>query len=158
MPEIPQDQPAPEKSRKITEGGWAWKPPMIHDAEAGEPSGFTLLGEPVRWGFSSMGLEPDMASAVEEVKRFILQHLEPALESASDYIIKEARQSAGDEEDADQEELEVYGAGIEISSLTTDDGSTFFWEIHLEVSGAGPCPSHFLVFQGSDLVDVTAAD
>ncbi|MDB6135265.1 MAG: hypothetical protein JWM59_3508 [Verrucomicrobiales bacterium] len=158
MPEVPQDQPALEKSVKIPEGCRAWEPPVIDDAEAGEPTGFTLLGESVRWGFSSMGLEPDMASAVDEVKRFILQCLETALKAAEAYIITEAQESAGNEEDAEREELEVYGARIEISGQTPDDGSAFLWEIHIEVSGAGPCPSHFLVFQDSDLVDATAAD
>ncbi|RYD33178.1 MAG: hypothetical protein EOP86_13990 [Verrucomicrobiaceae bacterium] len=153
MPEIPQDQPAQEKSLKITEGCQAWKPPVIDDAVAGEPTGFTLLGEPVRWSFSSRGMEPDMAAGVEEVKRFILRHLETALKAAESYMMEQEEDGAEEED-----KLEIYEAQVDIRGLLPDDGSDFLWALDISASGAGACPSHLLVFRDSELVEATGAD
>ncbi len=124
-----------------------WVPPV--DPDAGDPTGYVLLGEPVRW----QDEDPDWSQEERErVRAMILPFLETALRIAEAYLL---RQHAEAEE---QEPLEVWEIGVSLDSGQQEDASRFNWKINIAVNNAGVCPSHFLTFRDAELIDATAAD
>ena len=140
IPEELSDNPAIQSMKK-------WEPPV--DSDEGEPTGLELLGEPVRWQYE----DPEWTNEERgTVRGLILPFLEPALKTAGDYL---RRQHA----DADEEEpLEVWQVGVALAPEQPEAEAEFHWEINIAAHHAGVCPSHFLTFRGSQLIDATAAD
>jgi hypothetical protein len=119
------------------------------DQDAGESTGLELFGEPVRWFAYDAGLDPADA---EMIKSLIAPHLPDAVKVAENYLSNENKLSEEDEPP------DVWGVELTVSDQTPEDGSELIWEMQISVSNAGVCPSHFLVFRGSELIDATAAD
>jgi hypothetical protein len=139
MPAVSQD----ESGRSVP--GWQ---PLTADDE-GEPTGYSLLGETVRWADEDTEWSREDRDAV---RRLILQNLEPALRIAETYL-NQQHDGAGE-----QEPLEVWQVGVAIATEQPESDTDFHWELNIGANNAGVCPSHFLVFRGSELVDATAAD
>lgn len=162
--------PSPHASQK-------WEPPA--DDVTGELTGHELFGEPVCW-FSEADLNPAIVSFL--AKWLIEPHIQKALKAA------EAHLRAFNMDEEEEDPPEVWEASVQLHTGEHLDGrspiqilcnvgwfqtawlrarrlfnpqatgSGIVWELHISAHNCGPCLSHFFVFRGSEVIEVTGAD
>jgi len=122
--------------------------PSANDEE-GEPTGYTLLGEGVRWQDGDIEWSREVK---DRVRGLIMGYLEPALPIAETFL-KQQHDEAGEEEP-----LEVWQVGVAVVTEQPENETDVYWELNIEVNHAGACPSHFLIFRNGELIEATAAN